>query len=269
MTLGARCSLARPLFKTEMKMPARLPAKLLAGNWKMNGQTAALPQLAEIAVGAALFPAVGCVICPPVTLLAAASGLGLATGGQDCHAHPKGAHTGDISAEMLADAGAGYVILGHSERRNNHGETDASVAAKAEAAWRAGLKAIICIGETAAQNRAGETLAVLARQLEGSLPEGSTPANTIVAYEPVWAIGTGRTPRESEIAATHAAIRAHLGRRLPNGDKISLLYGGSVTAANAARIFAIADVDGGLVGGASLRAADFLPILHALSGAMP
>lgn len=242
-----------------------MPAKLLAGNWKMNGMRASLPQMAEIATGR--LPGVGCVICPPVTLLAEAAKLGLAVGGQDCHAHPKGAHTGDISAEMLADAGASYVILGHSERRADHGETDAMVAAKAEAAWRAGLVAIVCIGETEAQNRAGETLAVLTRQLEGSLPDAATPANTIVAYEPVWAIGTGRTPTDAEIAATHAAIRAHLGRRLPNGDAISLLYGGSVNAANAARIFAIANVDGGLVGGASLRAADFLPILHALSGA--
>lgn len=246
-----------------------MPAKLLVGNWKMNGTRAALPQLAEIAAGAGLVPGVTTVLCPPVTLLAAASALGLATGGQDCHAHPKGAHTGDVSPEMLADTGASYVILGHSERRSDHGETDAMVAAKAEAAWRAGLMAIICIGETEAQNRAGETLAVLARQLERSLPEGTTPANTILAYEPIWAIGTGRTPTEAEIAATHAAIRAHLARHLPNGATIRLLYGGSVNASNAARIFALPDVDGGLVGGASLRAADFLPILHALSGATP
>lgn len=244
-----------------------MPTKLLAGNWKMNGRKAALPQLAEIAAAAALTPGVTTVLCPPVTLLAATSALGLATGGQDCHPHPKGAHTGDISAEMLADAGAGFVILGHSERRSDHGETDALVAAKAEAAWRAGLVAIICIGETAGQNRAGETLAILARQLEASLPEGCTPANTVIAYEPVWAIGTGRTPTEDQIATTHAAIRAHLSRRLPNGAAIPLLYGGSVNAGNAARIFALPDVDGGLVGGASLRAADFLPILHALSGA--
>ncbi len=244
-----------------------MPAKLLAGNWKMNGLTAALPQLAEIAVGAALFPQVSCVICPPATLLVQVSGLGLVTGGQDCHPHAKGAHTGDISAEMLADAGAAYVILGHSERRGNHGETDATIAAKTEAAWRAGLIAILCIGETEAQNRAGETQAVLARQLESALPDGATPANTVIAYEPVWAIGSGRTPGDAEIAATHAAIRSHLARRLPKGAAIRLLYGGSVNAANAARIFAIPDVDGGLVGGASLRAADFLPILHALSGA--
>ncbi|CAN1531822.1 TpiA Triosephosphate isomerase [Paracoccaceae bacterium] len=244
-----------------------MPAKLLAGNWKMNGLRAALPQIAEIAARSE--PGVTTVICPPATLLAAASALGVATGGQDCHPHPKGAHTGDISAENLADAGASYVILGHSERRNNHGEADATIAAKAEAAWRAGLVAIICIGETEAQNRAGQTLAVLARQLEGSLPETATPANTVVAYEPVWAIGNGRTPTDDQIATTHAAIRAHLARRLPGGDRISLLYGGSVNASNAARIFAIADVDGGLVGGASLRAADFLPILHVLSGAKP
>ena len=242
-----------------------MPAKLLAGNWKMNGTRAALPQIAEIAAG--LMPGADCVICPPVTLLAAASGLGVTLGGQDCHADAKGAHTGDISAEMLADVGAAYVILGHSERRANHGETDATIAAKVQAAWRAGLVAIVCIGETEAQNRADETLAVLTRQLDESLPAGTTAANTVVAYEPVWAIGTGRTPTEAEIATTHAAIRAHLGRRLPDGEAISLLYGGSVNATNAARIFAIADVDGGLVGGASLRAADFLPIHHALSGA--
>ena len=242
-----------------------MPAKLLAGNWKMNGTCAALPQIAEIVAG--LVPGVACVICPPATLLTAAARLGMAVGGQECHADAKGANTGDISAEMLADAGASHVILGHSERRADHFETDAVVAAKTEAAWRAGLVAIVCIGETEAQNRAGETLTVLTRQLEGSLPDASTPANTVVAYEPVWAIGTGRTPTVAEIAATHAAIRAHLSRRLPNGDKISLLYGGSVNAGNAAAIFAIADVDGGLVGGASLRAADFLPILHALSGA--
>ncbi len=244
-----------------------MPTKILAGNWKMNGLTAALPQLSEIAAGAALVAGVKTVICPPATLLAAASALGVATGGQTCHANAKGAHTGDLSAEMLADAGAAYVILGHSERRTDHGETDAIVAASVEAAWRAGLLAIVCIGETEAQNRAGETLPVLTRQLDGSLPKGATPANTIVAYEPIWAIGTGRTPTEAEIAATHKAIRAHLAGLLPDGANVSLLYGGSVNAGNSAGIFAIPDVDGGLVGGASLRAADFLPILHALSGA--
>lgn len=227
----------------------------------MHGTAADLAAVSAMAA-AAQGRRVECLLCLPATLIARAAGLGLPIGGQDCHAEAKGAFTGDISAAMLADAGAGFVIVGHSERRQYHAETDAQVAAKAQAAWAAGLTAIICIGETEAQYRAGQTLDVLAVQLAGSIPAGATPANTIVAYEPVWAIGTGLTPTTAEIAATHAFLRA----RLPDAG-ISLLYGGSVNAANAAAIFALADVDGGLVGGASLRPETFLPILDALEAA--
>ena len=232
--------------------------KFAAGNWKMHGTGADLGAVSAIAQAAA-GRRVGCLLCLPATLIARAAGLGLAIGGQDCHAEPKGAFTGDVSAAMLADAGARFVIVGHSERRQYHGETDAQVAAKARAAWAAGLTAIVCIGETEAQYRAGATLEVLGAQIAGSLPGGASAGNTIVAYEPVWAIGTGLTPGTDEIAATHAFLRA----RLPDAG-ISLLYGGSVSPANAAAIFALPEVDGGLVGGASLRAETFVPILDAL-----
>jgi triosephosphate isomerase (TIM) len=241
--------------------------RIAAGNWKMHGLGADLPALTAIGQGAA--SAAGEVIlCLPATLLAPARGLAgglpsaLSLGGQDCHPEPKGAHTGDISAPMLADAGAKFVIVGHSERRANHGETDADVAAKTRAAWDAGLTAILCIGETEAQYRAGQTLPVLSAQLAGSLPEGATPDNTILAYEPVWAIGTGLTPSTDEIAATHAHIRA----ALPD-PALSILYGGSVNPGNAAAILSLPDVDGALVGGASLKPETFLPIIAALEPA--
>lgn len=224
----------------------------------MNGMVADLATISAIA-GAAAGARVETLLCLPATLIAAAAPLGLSVGAQDCHAKAGGAHTGDLSAPMLADAGARYVIVGHSERRADHGETDGQVSAKVRAVWAAGLTAILCIGETEAQYRAGQTLAVLGDQLAGSLPAGATPANTIIAYEPVWAIGTGLTPTTAEIAATHAFIRS----RLPDPE-LSVLYGGSVSPSNAAAIFALADVDGGLVGGASLKAETFVPIIMAL-----
>ncbi len=245
--------------------------KLAAGNWKMHGLAA---DLAEAEAVARDHPRPGCdvLICPPATLVARAvdrlSGGPVAVGGQDCHKTEKGAHTGDVSAAMLADAGATHVIVGHSERRADHGETDADVAAKATAAHAAGLIAIICLGETEAQRDAGETLAVVAAQLAGSLPEGATAANTVIAYEPVWAIGTGRTPTLEQIAEVHTALRERLRALLPSeADGVRLLYGGSVKPGNAAEIFAVADVDGALVGGASLKAADFGAIIAALDGA--
>lgn len=227
----------------------------------MNGLSADLERVRAIAAAPAQCEVA---LALPATLLAPARALGLplSLGGQDCHAATNGAHTGDISAPMLADAGASFVILGHSERRTDHGENDAQVAAKASAAWAAGLQAMICIGETEAQYRAGDTLAVLDAQLAGSLPEGATPANTVIAYEPVWAIGTGLTPTTDEIQAVHAHIRA----RLPDPG-LAILYGGSVKPENAAEIFALPDVDGGLVGGASLKPETFLPIIAALGAA--
>ncbi len=247
--------------------------KLAAGNWKMHGLGA---DLAEATALSLAHPAPGCdiLLCPPATLISRmAATLGqspVAVGGQDCHATDKGAHTGDVAAAMLADAGATHVILGHSERRADHGESDAQVAAKAAAAQGAGLTAIVCLGETEAQRDAGETLAVVGRQLEGSLPAGATAANTVIAYEPVWAIGTGRTPTEEQIAEVHAALRAGLARLLPaEAAGIRLLYGGSVKPANAAAIFAVPDVDGALVGGASLKAVDFSAIIAALETAPP
>lgn len=245
--------------------------KLAAGNWKMNGTAAAL---AEVAALCSAHPAPACemLLCPPATLVAAmaaaARGTALKVGGQDCHTRASGAHTGDISAPMLADAGAEYVILGHSERRTDHGETDATVKAKAEAALAAGLTAIICIGETEAERDAGETLDVIGRQLAGSLPDGAGAGNTVIAYEPVWAIGTGRTPTLEQIAEVHAFLRARLVARMGgDGNGVRILYGGSVKPANAAEIFAIPHVDGALVGGASLKAADFGGIVAALAKA--
>jgi len=243
--------------------------KLAAGNWKMNGSSASL---AEAAALVAAHPAPGCemLLCPPATLIAgmalAARGTRLAVGGQDCHALANGAHTGDLSAAMLADAGATYVIVGHSERRMDHGETSAQVRAKAEAAWAAGLIAVICLGENGDQRDAGTTLAVVAAQLADSVPEGATAANTVIAYEPVWAIGTGRTPTLAEIAEVHGDLRARLVARFGADAKgMRLLYGGSVKPSNAAEIFAVPHVNGALVGGASLKAADFGAIVVALS----
>ncbi|KPQ07547.1 MAG: triosephosphate isomerase TpiA [Rhodobacteraceae bacterium HLUCCA12] len=244
-------------------MPQR--RKIAAGNWKMNGLADSLGEARAIAAQHPA-PGVDIVLCPPATLLARMrdllAGSAVDLGGQDCHMAEGGAHTGDISAPMLADAGARHVIVGHSERRTDHGETDTQVAAKAQAAWAAGLGAIICLGETLSERDSGRTLDVVAAQLTGSLPPGAASGNTVVAYEPVWAIGTGRTPTPEEIASVHGFLRA----RLPDPG-IRLVYGGSVNAANAAAIFAIADVDGALVGGASLRAADFMPIVQALERA--
>ena len=247
--------------------------KLAVGNWKMNGLADRLGMLADLAA-ACPSPRCDVLICPPATLIARMAEAAarhdppILIGGQDCHAAPSGAHTGDIAAPMLADAGASHVILGHSERRTDHGETDAAVRAKAGAAKAAGLISIICIGETEAQHDAGLTLATLAAQLAGSVPDSAGPADTVIAYEPVWAIGTGRTPTPAEIAAVHADLRSRLVQRFgPAAAGFRLLYGGSVKPANAALIFALPHVDGALVGGASLDAADFAAIVAALSAA--
>jgi triosephosphate isomerase len=210
-------------------------------------------------------------IAPPATLIAsfaaAAAGSPLLIGAQDCHAKPEGAHTGDIAAEMFKDAGASAVILGHSERRADHGETSAEVKAKAAAAHRAGLVAIVCIGETQGERAAGATLNVVSRQLKNSLPDGTTAANTVIAYEPVWAIGTGLTPTASDIEEVHAAIRRDLSESVgEEGAKMRILYGGSVKPDNAAALMAIPNVNGALVGGASLKARDFLAIVRAYEG---
>jgi triosephosphate isomerase len=212
-----------------------------------------------------LWTKVDLMICPPATLTmtfaAAALGSRIEIGAQDCHAEPSGAFTGDISAEMLADLGAKAVIVGHSERRTLHKETDADVRAKAQAAWRAGLTAIVCIGETRAEREAGQTLEVLGRQLDGSLPNGVTAANLVVAYEPVWAIGTGLTPTTADVAQAHEFIRKRIiERHGAAGNAVRILYGGSVKPSNAKELMAVANVDGALVGGASLKAEDFLGI---------
>ena len=247
-------------------MTTAKPRPLVAGNWKMNGLRASLAEIAAIAgaYDATLRGVVDLLICPPATLLyvAAAASIGtrVSVGAQDCHAQPSGAHTGDLSAQMIADCGATYVIVGHSERRADHGETDAMVRAKAQAALAAGLTPIVCVGETEAQRKAGETLAVVGRQLEGSIPDDA-PATLVVAYEPIWAIGTGSTPTVGDVAEVHASIRATLASRFgADGVAMRLLYGGSVKASNAAALMAIANVDGALVGGASLKAADFTGI---------
>lgn len=245
--------------------------KLAAGNWKMNGTRASLEELRALRVAHA-DAACDILICPPATLLAwaaaAAGSDAIRLGGQDCHAAASGAHTGDISATQLADAGASHVILGHSERRADHGETDATVRAKALAARAAGLCAIICVGETLADREAGRTLTVVGAQLAGSVPDTATGADTVIAYEPVWAIGTGLTPTLAQIAEVHDFLRAELRKRFPTeAEAFRLLYGGSVKPANAAEIFGVANVDGALVGGASLKAADFGPIIAALSHA--
>jgi len=239
---------------------------LIAGNWKMNGLKASLAEIGAIARGAGdLWRRLDLLICPPATLLftSAASVIGsrVAIGAQDCHIAASGAHTGDISAEMIADAGASAVIVGHSERRADHGETDALVRAKAEAAWSQGLVAIICVGETQEQRDGGQALDVVGRQLAGSVPDGATAANTVVAYEPVWAIGTGRTPTVAEVAEVHDFMRKTLAARFGGeADGMRLLYGGSVKPSNAAELLAVSNVNGALVGGASLKAADFLAI---------
>ncbi len=246
------------------------PRPLVAGNWKMNGLKASLAEVASMAAGfdAALKARIDLLVSPPATLLgatvAAAAGTGILVAAQDCHQNPNGAHTGDIAAEMIADAGATHVIVGHSERRTDHAETDAIVKAKAQAALRAGLTAIVCVGETRAEREAGQTLAVVGRQVTGSLPDGATAGNLVIAYEPVWAIGTGLTPTAADVAEVHAFIRKELERLLPGqGAGVRILYGGSVKPSNAVELMGVPNVDGALVGGASLKAADFLGIAAA------
>lgn len=244
---------------------------IVAGNWKMNGAQASLAEAQKVAdalVKGAGAGRVDVMICPPATLLhplaAALNGAKVAVGGQDCHVKASGAHTGDVAAEMLRDAGATAVIVGHSERRSDHGETSKVVKSKAEAAYRAGLTAIVCIGETAGERRSDLTLRVVARQLGDSLPDGATASNTIVAYEPVWAIGTGLTPTAKDVEEVHAAIRVALATRFgAQGQTMRILYGGSVKPDNARELMAVANVDGALVGGASLKADDFLGIIRA------
>jgi triosephosphate isomerase (TIM) len=244
--------------------------QLIAGNWKMNGLAASLGEIEAVARAlSAAPPAADILICPPATLVAraavAAAGR-IAIGGQDCHAEASGAFTGDVSAEMLRDAGASAVIVGHSERRQYHGETDAQVAAKAKAAWRAGLLAIVCVGETEAEREAGNALEIVTGQLRASVPVGALAATTAVAYEPVWAIGTGKTPSNAEIAEMHGHIRATLmGHLGGEGREFRILYGGSVKPGNAREILALPEVGGALIGGASLKAADFQAIFAAAS----
>jgi len=238
--------------------------KLVAGNWKMNGSLGSLAELDAIAEAAASAGAIDVAICPPFTLIAAAVARtpGLSIGAQDCHGAAKGAHTGCISAAMLVEAGATLAIVGHSERRADQHETDAEVQGKATAAIAAGLTAIVCVGETEAERDAGSAVAVVEAQLDGSIPRDGTGATLVVAYEPVWAIGTGRTPSTADVAEMHAAIRAKLTALLAaEGAKVRILYGGSVKPENARELLSVADVDGALVGGASLTAALFVPII--------
>jgi triosephosphate isomerase len=240
--------------------------KLVAGNWKMNGTLAALAELDEISVAADANGSVDVAVCPPFTLIAAAAErhASLAVGGQDCHHAVKGAHTGCISAAMLKDVGAAYVIVGHSERRADQHESDGEVQAKAQAAIAAGLIAIVCVGETEAERDAGHAGHVVSSQLEASLPREGTAGTLVVAYEPVWAIGTGRTPSVDDVAEIHGIIRAKLLETLgEEGAGVRILYGGSVKAENALELLSVPDVDGALVGGASLTAAQFVPIIEA------
>jgi triosephosphate isomerase len=242
---------------------------LVAGNWKMNGKTASLAEIGTLLDRLKRDPVPGAdvMICPPATLLSLAHdvlrGAEVALGAQDCHPLASGAHTGDIAAEMLKDAGAEAVIVGHSERRANHGETDDLVRAKAEAAHRAGLTAVICIGETERERKRGETLKIVGRQFEASLPSGANAANTVIAYEPVWAIGTGLTPSTGDIAEAHGFIRQGLAKHLGKdvSARLRILYGGSVNPANARELLLVPDVNGALVGGASLNADDFYAII--------
>ncbi len=251
------------------------PRPLVAGNWKMNGTRAEAVELAGALVdGAAAESGLLCdvLVCPPAHLLfpvlGVVAGSPIALGGQDCHARPAGAHTGDIGAGMLEDAGCSYVIVGHSERRAGHGETDSVVREKAAAAHRAGLVPIVCLGETEAQRNAGETLRTVEDQIHNSVPDGAGASNTVVAYEPVWAIGSGRTPAPEEIGEVHGAMRRLLVERFgPEAAGLRLLYGGSVTADTAASIAPVENVDGGLVGGASLKAGTFWPIVRAFGRA--
>ena len=239
-----------------------MPRKIAAGNWKMNATLSAMGEISALdSIAADGGPEV--LICPPFPYIQAAQQASkIRIGAQDCHAKPSGAHTGDVSAAMLADLNVRDVILGHSERRADHGETDALVAAKTTAAWAADLNVILCIGESAAEREAGQTLDVIARQLAGSIPSGASPDRLVIAYEPIWAIGTGAVATTEQIAEVHGAIRGQIDA------EIALLYGGSVKPGNAAEIFALADVDGALVGGASLKATDFGPIITALQDSM-
>ena len=250
---------------------AQTTRPMVAGNWKMNGSRASLDELALMSTGftPALRQKLDIMICPPATLVLAASqravGSGIAIGGQDCHANDAGAHTGDLSAGMLFDAGATAVIVGHSERRADHNESDATVRAKAEAARRNALIAIICVGETRADREAGKTLAVVRRQLKGSIPDHMTSRDLVVAYEPVWAIGTGLTPTAADVAEVHAMIRQDLRRIVgkEEAEKVRILYGGSVKPSNAKELMSVPNVNGALVGGASLKALDLLGIVAA------
>jgi triosephosphate isomerase len=243
-------------------MVQKSPRPLVAGNWKMNGTTAALKE-ARLLAGMLKDVRLKCevMICPPATLITTIrtviKGARIKLGGQDCHWDAQGAHTGDISAEMLKDSGCSAVIVGHSERRTDHGETDDIVRRKAEAAHRAGLVAIICIGETLEERKAGHTLTVISRQFKGSVPQNATAENTVIAYEPVWAIGTGLTPTLPEVDEVHSSIRQQA------DPLMRILYGGSVKPANAVELMAVPNVNGALVGGASLKAADFLGIIKA------
>lgn len=243
---------------------------LVAGNWKMNGLKASAAELEALVAGfdAELAAKADTMICPPTTLVASfaekTADSAVAIGAQDCHFNTSGAHTGDISAEMLADAGASAVIVGHSERRADHGESNEVVKSKAEAVWAQDLVAIICVGETEGERKGGETLDVVGSQLAGSVPEGATAANTVIAYEPVWAIGTGLTPTAEDVAEVHAFMRKQLSEVFGDeGANMRLLYGGSVKPSNAVELMGVDNVDGALVGGASLKAADFLGILAA------
>lgn len=240
--------------------------KLVAGNWKMNGSLAALDEIKAIAAAAKANPGADVAIGVPATLIspAATAAPGFAIGGQDCHWKDGGAHTGCLSVAMLKEAGASFVIVGHSERRTDNHETSAEVAKKAEAVTAGGLMAIICVGETEAERDAGQAVAIVTGQIRDSVPTNSQGSNTAVAYEPVWAIGTGRTPSTDDVAEMHAAIRAQLIDLLgEEGKGVRILYGGSVKASNADELLHVPDVDGALVGGASLKAADFVPIIEA------
>jgi triosephosphate isomerase (TIM) len=250
------------------------PRPLVAGNWKMNGLKSSEKAFQDIRAGytPGLKARVELLVCPPATLVGAfavwAIGSRVAIGGQDCHPKESGAYTGDLSAEMLADAGATSVIVGHSERRQGHGEKDADVCAKAAAVHRAGLTAIVCVGETRAEREGGRTLAVIRKQLRGSIPVDSNAVNLVVAYEPVWAIGTGLTPTPADVAEVHAAIREELRRLVGKTEqnRVRILYGGSVKSSNAVELMGVENVNGALVGGASLVPADFLAIAGAYLG---
>ncbi|MBX9710435.1 MAG: triose-phosphate isomerase [Xanthobacteraceae bacterium] len=242
---------------------------LIAGNWKMNGLAGSLSELDAIIAGSSSAPFADLLVCPPATLVAAfaarAKGTGVMIGAQDCHMAPCGPHTGDISAEMLRDAGVSFVIVGHSERRADHHESDEIVRQKALAAHRAGLTAIVCVGETKADRDAGNTLDVVGRQISGSVPDGASAANLVVAYEPVWAIGTGVTPTVRDVEQVHELINLKLSMKLSIGSQpVRILYGGSVKSNNCKDLLDILHVDGALVGGASLNAADFLAIAAAV-----